>query len=68
VADHLAGELGQLLDVGLRAGARLAEDDLLLGAAAERDLDLGPHLGLAVVEAIAVRSRECHADGLAAGG
>ena len=38
--DHLARDLRQLLDVGLRAGARLAEDDLLRGAAAERDLDL----------------------------
>jgi hypothetical protein len=37
-ADHLAGDLGQLLDVGLGARARLAEDDLLGGSAPERDL------------------------------
>ena len=38
---------GQLLDVGLGAGVDLAEDDLLGGAAAERDLDLREQLVLA---------------------
>ena len=61
-ADHLAGDLGELLDVRLRAGARLAEDDLLGGAAAERDLDLRLHLGLAVVEAVALGRREGDAE------
>ena len=39
-ADHLAGDRGELLDVGLGAGRDRAVDDLLGDAAAERDLDL----------------------------
>ena len=39
-ADHLAGDLGELLDVGLGAGGDRAVDDLLGDAAAERDVDL----------------------------
>ena len=61
-ADHLAGELRQLLDVGLRADARLAEDDLLGGPAPERDLDLRLYLGRAVVGAIVVGRRKGDAE------
>jgi len=39
-ADHLAGDLGQLLDVGLGAGGDLAVDDLLGDPTAEGDADL----------------------------
>src|SRR5215207_10526514 len=52
--DHLACEPGQLLDVGLGAGADLAEDELLGHPATEGDLDLREYLGLLVVEAIGV--------------
>ncbi len=40
-ADHVAGELGRLADVGLGAGRLVAVDDLLGGAPAGRDLDVG---------------------------
>ena len=39
-AHHRAGDPGQLLDVGLRAGGDRPVDELLRDAAAERDLDL----------------------------
>src|SRR2546429_198915 len=61
-ADHLAGDLGELLDVRLGAGAGLAVDDLLRGTAAERDSDLRPHLGLAIVEAVGLGRREGDAE------
>src|SRR6266508_3783723 len=57
-ADHLARDLGQLLDVGLGAGRRLVEHDLLGGAAAERDLDPRQQLSPLVAEAVGLRRRE----------
>ena len=64
--DHLAGDLGELLDVRLGAGRGLAEDDLLGAAAAERDLDLRQQLALLVVVAIAFRRGEGDAERRAA--
>ena len=60
--DHLARDLGQLLDVGLGARRQVAVDDLLGRSAAERDLDLRAQLLLRVVEAVGVRGRERHAE------
>ncbi|CAG7113321.1 hypothetical protein PICSAR202_03872 [Mycobacterium avium subsp. paratuberculosis] len=44
LGDHRAGDLGGLLDVGHRAGGRLAEDQLLGGAATHREHQLRDHL------------------------
>src|SRR4051812_47504504 len=54
-ADHAPGDGGELLDVGLRAGGDLAEDELLGDAPAERDLDLAPQVRLVVGELVARR-------------
>jgi hypothetical protein len=51
--DHVAGELGRLTDVGLRAGRLVAIEDLLGGTPAGGDLDVGEQALLVVVEAVA---------------
>ncbi len=58
----MAGDAGELLDVGLRAGGDLPEDDLLRHAPAERDADLPEQVRLAVVRAIGLRRRKGHAE------
>jgi hypothetical protein len=65
--DHLSGDLGQLLDVGLGAGGDLAVDDLLGHAAAERDLDLRLEVLARVRDAIAVGGRQGHPERLRGG-
>ena len=65
-ADHLAGDLGELLDVRLGAGGDLSVDDLLRDASAERDLDLRLELLARVGDSVVVGRRERDAERLAA--
>jgi hypothetical protein len=58
--DHVARDLGQLLDVRLRACGDLAEHDFLGHAPAQRDVDASQQLPVLVAEAIRVRRREGH--------
>jgi hypothetical protein len=56
----VARDLGQLLDVRLRARGDVVEHDLLGDAPAERDVDASEQLPVLVVEAVRVRRRERH--------
>src|SRR5207245_4953827 len=57
-ADHLASDLGELADVGLRPGRALTPDELVRSPAAESDLDPRPQVVLVVAEAVGLRRRE----------
>ena len=61
-SDHLAGDLGQLLDVRLGAGCRVAVDEPFGDAAAEGDLDLRLQVALVVAEAVDRRGGEGDAE------
>ena len=58
--DHVARDLGELLDVGLGAGADRLEHDLLRHAAAEGHVDLRLQLLERVGDAVALGRRERH--------
>src|SRR5205823_11322296 len=62
-ANHLTCNLGQLLDVGLRAGRGLVEDELLGCTSTESDLDLRQELATLVAVAIGLRRGECDTEG-----
>src|SRR5690606_2385470 len=64
--DHVAHELGGLLDVVLRAGGARAEDDLFRRTAAQDADDPRAQVGLRVVVAVGVRALVRHAQRLAA--
>ena len=66
-ADHLAGDLGELLDVGFGAGGDVAEDDLFGRSSSQRDVDPCPQLAVGVVVAVGVRGREGDPERLATG-
>ena len=65
--DHLVRDARHLLEVVLGAGGDDSVDQMLSGSAPERAYHAGPHVVLAVVEAVVDRALQRHAQGLSAG-